>query len=72
MTVMLSVRKRMVFFSYPCRIGQIALLHGMNTKLSHGYSMLGVATEERNILYLDHICCYLRGMGGNMPDFIIQ
>lgn len=65
----------MVIYSYPCKIRPIPLLHRMNTRLSHGYSMLGVAAKERNILYLDNICCYVagggRGMGGwNMGDFI--
>lgn len=55
----------MVIYSYPCKIRPIPLLHRMNTRLSHGYSMLGVAAKERNILYLDNICCYVTGgVGG--------
>lgn len=53
----------MVIYSYPCKIRPIPLLHRMNTRLSHGYSMLGVAAKERNILYLDNICCYVAGGG---------
>lgn len=64
MAVTLSVRKKkMVICSYPCKIRPIAFLHRMNARLSHGYSMLGVAAKERNILYLDNICCYF-GVGG--------
>jgi len=58
MAVMLSAGKRIFIYSFPCKIRPIALLHRMNTRLSHGYSMLGVAAKERNILYLDNICCY--------------
>lgn len=46
----------MVIYSNPCKMRLIVLPHRMNTRLSHGYSMLGVATKERNIPYLDNVC----------------
>lgn len=45
----------MVVYSSPCKMRLIVLLHRMNTRLNHGYSMLGVATKEINIPYLDNI-----------------
>lgn len=46
----------MVLYSNPYKMRLMVLPHRMNTRLSHGYSMLGVATKERNIPYLDNIC----------------
>lgn len=54
MAVTLSAgkKKKMVICSYPCKIRPIAFLHRMNTRLSHGYSMLGVAAKKRNFFTL--------------------
>lgn len=61
----------MVIYSNPCKMRLMVLPHRMNTSLSHAYSMLGVATKERNIPYLDNICFLGGGEdGANMGDFI--
>lgn len=50
----------MVVYSNPCKMRLIVLPYRMNTRLNHGYSMLGVATKEKNTPYLDNIF-FLRG-----------
>lgn len=66
--------KNMVLYSNPYKMRLMVLPHRMNTRLSHGYSMLGVATKERNIPYLDNICFFGGGGedGANTGDFISE